>query len=542
MKALDLDLKELLYRLPESGIIHFMGQRVLFFDALSMGLLRKELIESLGMHLARGILTRFGYAHGWRSAERLRQESPELFDDSWTGPHLHGLHGLMTPLTNTRNTGTADEPLVKGSWKDSYEVEQHLLHLGLSDLSVCWSLTGFASGYVSNRTKRDVYFIETHCCGKGDSLCHIEGRYKEDWGPEVADQLQYYSIESADSALTCLMEKLQSIEKKLKKRQKQLSELDQKTELSGITCYSPAMRKAVDTARRVAKVDSSVVISGETGVGKERIARLLHDESPRADKPFIAINCGAVTETLLESELFGYIKGAFTGAYKDTPGFFEAVDGGTLFLDEIGEISPGMQVKILRVLQEREIRRVGDNRSRSVDFRIVAATNRNLADEVANGNFRQDLYYRLKVIEVKMPPLRDRREDIMPLARIFLNEASFRSKHKIKSFTPKVVEHFHCYGWPGNVRELQNVVEFAVALSNGERIDIDDLPEELQRPCIPGSFPLKILPLEEVEKQYILRVLDSLDGNKTKTAETLKIGIATLYRKLNSYGYSEEQR
>ncbi len=437
MKASDLDLRELLTRVPDRGIIHFMEQRVLLFDALAHGLLRKELIDTFGTRIVRGILTRFGYAHGWRSAEFLRQTAPELFEDSWTGPHLHALHGLMTPLENTRGSGINGEALVTGSWRDSYEAEQHLLHFGRADQPVCWTLTGFASGYVSKRTGRDVYFIETHCCGQGDSLCQVEARYKEEWGAEYADHLQFYSMDSVDNVLTNLTEKLQSLENKLKKRQKQLSELDQNTETAGITCHSPAMRKAVDTARRVARVDSSVVISGETGVGKERIARLIHDESARADKPFIAINCGAVTETLLESELFGYVKGAFTGAYKDTPGFFEAVNGGTLFLDEIGEISPGMQVKILRVLQEREIRRVGDNRSRPVDFRIVAATNRNLADEVMNGTFRQDLYYRLKVIEVKMPPLRERREDIMPLARIFLDETTARSKRSISSFTRK---------------------------------------------------------------------------------------------------------
>jgi len=536
MQALDLDLKELLYRLPDSGIIRFMDHRVLLFDALAHGLLRKELIDTLGSHIVRGILTRFGYAHGWRSAETLGQEAPELFEDSWAGPHIHALHGLMTPLFNTRGTGMNGEALVKGSWKDSYEAEQHQLHFGQANQPVCWTLTGFASGYVSRRTGRDVIFLETHCCGKGDPACQVEARFKEDWGEGFVDQLQYYSMDSIDSVLTNLTEKLQAIEHKLQKRRKQLSELDQKTELSGITCHSPAMRKAVDTARRVAKVDSSVVISGETGVGKERIARLIHNESARAEQPFIAINCGAVTETLLESELFGYVKGAFTGAYKDTPGFFEAVDGGTLFLDEIGEISPGMQVKILRVLQEREIRRVGDNRSRSVDFRIVAATNRNLAKEVMNGNFRQDLYYRLKVIEVKMPPLRERREDIMPLARIFLDESAQRSNRKVSSFTQKTVEQMLCYSWPGNVRELQNVVEFAVALSSGDRIDLDDLPEELHHPCLPANGSMEILPLEEVEKQYILSVLDSVAGNKSKAAETLKIGIATLYRKLNSYG------
>ena len=535
MRALDLDLRELLCTSPDSGTIRFMGQRVLIFDALALGLLRRELIDTLGVNVARGILTRFGYAHGWRTAETLRHDHPELMKDSWAGPKLHALFGLLTPLTNTRSDGEGDEPLVKGTWQDSYEAEQHRLHFGVASEPVCWTLTGFASGFVSNRSGREVYFLETRCYAKGDPVCQVEGRAREHWGKAAESQLSYYRMETAGVMLAELTEKLKCVEKRLKYRQRQLSCLDGDDDLACIACRSPAMRKTVDMARRIAKVDSSVVVSGETGVGKERVARLIHDESPRANRPFVAINCGAVAETLLESELFGYVKGAFTGAAKDTIGLFEAANGGTLFLDEIGEVSPGMQVKILRVLQEREVRRIGENRTRPVDFRVVAATNRNLAEEVAAGRFRQDLYYRLRVIELRVPPLRERIEDILPLARIFLAESARRSDRNITAFTPKAADQLLRYDWPGNVREIQNVVEYAVALAGGERIDVEDLPEELRvmlpKPVASGN----IASMEEVERNYILSVLEAMDGNKTRTAEALNIGIATLYRKLSSY-------
>jgi len=536
MRAKDLDLRELLTISPDRGVLQFMGQRVLLFDALALGLLREEMIATLGINAARGILTRFGYAHGWRTAEMLRRDYPELFKDKVTGPHLHALHGLVTTETSSRSDGEGSEPLVAGTWHDSYEAEQHRLHFGVAGEPTCWTLTGFASGYVSNRTEREVYFLETACCGMGDPVCKIEGRFKEKWGKSVEEQLSYYHMESVDAVLTELTEKLKGVEKKLKHRQRQLSCFDLDDDLPCGSCRSPAMRKMVEVARRIARTDSSVVISGETGVGKERIARFIHDESPRATKPFVAINCGALTESLLESELFGYAKGAFTGAAKDTIGLFEAANGGTLFLDEIGEISAGMQVKILRVLQEREIRRIGENKTRSVDFRILSATNRTLSEEVTAGRFRQDLYYRLRVIELKLPPLRDREDDILPLARTILAETTQLTSPKISSFTPQAAKLLLNYHWPGNVRELQNVVEYAVALATGDRIDADDLPEEL-RTTIPNPITTgKIRSLDEVEKNYILSVLERMDGNKTKTAEALNIGIATLYRKLNSYG------
>jgi len=293
----------------------------------------------------------------------------------------------------------------------------------------------------------------------------------------------------------------------------------------------------VELARRVAKVDATVLITGESGVGKERIARLVHDESTRAAGPFIAVNCGAITETLLESELFGHKRGSFTGATSDRHGLFETANHGTLLLDEIGEVSPSMQIKLLRVLQEREVRRVGESKSRSVDVRVLAATNRDLAHGVADGAFRQDLYYRLKVVELHVPPLRERRDDILPLARVLLADAAIRMGRKISGLAPRAVDQLLRYEWPGNVRELENAMERAVALASGSRVDLEDLPQEIRqafpRPVVDGAT---VQPLTEVEKDYILAVLALNGGNQTRTAAQLRIGTATLYRKLKKYG------
>jgi DNA-binding NtrC family response regulator len=307
----------------------------------------------------------------------------------------------------------------------------------------------------------------------------------------------------------------------------------------GIAAKSPAMAKLVDQARRVAQVDSTVLITGESGSGKERIARLLHDESTRAAGPFIAVNCGAIAETLLESELFGHMRGAFTGATTDRLGLFEAANHGTLLLDEIGEVSKAMQVKLLRALQEREIRRLGENKTRKVDVRILAATNRDLAQEVADGAFRQDLYYRIKVIDLHVPALRERKDDILPLARVLLADAALRMKRKLPVLAADTADQLLRYGWPGNVRELENAMERAAALMlpGSGKVELEDLPEEVRQ-----AFPKPVAahgavqPLDEVEKEYILATLAVNGGNQTHTARQLQIGAATLYRKLKSYG------
>jgi transcriptional regulator with PAS, ATPase and Fis domain len=301
------------------------------------------------------------------------------------------------------------------------------------------------------------------------------------------------------------------------------------------------MRQLMELARRIAKVDSTVLITGESGSGKERVAQLVHEESSRATGPFVAVNCAAITETLLEGELFGHARGAFTGAVHDRAGLFEAANTGTLLLDEVGEVSPGMQAKLLRALQEREIRRVGENKTRKVDVRILAATNSDLAQQVADGTFRQDLFYRLNVIELRVPALRERRDDILPLARLLLTQATLKMKRKVSGLAPAAADQILRYDWPGNVRELENAMERAAALARGSRVEVDDLPEEVRRAFAKPLISIEtVRPLGDIEKEYILAALKVNDGNQKHTAEQLAIGSATLYRKLKSYGLIDE--
>jgi two-component system response regulator HydG len=539
VRADDLDHKELLELDPDGGVIRFAGQRALLLDAVAMGVLRKYLVENFGVTAARTVLTQFGFAHGWRMAEAMRAEFTWESDEEWrrAGTRIHTLEGLFRvepggagPLSRTGSIVVA-----------SYEAEQHLLHFGRSEVPVCWTICGLTSGYLSRIAGEDTYVFEDGCTGQGDAACHLFARSREAWGGERADELRFFEPsrlkECLDVSLERVTRSLKAAERKLHRHRRALVRVARGVdEPLGIVTKSAAMRQLVDLARRVARVDSTVLITGESGSGKERIARLLHDESTRAAGPFIAVNCGAITETLLESELFGHARGAFTGATQDRPGLFEAASNGTLLLDEVGEVSPAMQVKLLRALQEREVRRVGENKSRRVDVRVVAATNRDLAHGVAGGAFRQDLYYRLKVVELHVPPLRDRRDDILPLARVLLADAALRMKRKISGLVPEAADQLLRYGWPGNVRELENAMERAVALARGSRVELEDLPEEIRR-TLPRPVASDVVrPLAAVEQEYILAALELNEGNQTRTAEQLQIGSATLYRKLKSYG------
>ena len=536
MRAADLDIRELLQFSPEGGLITFAGERVLLLDAVALGLLRKELIGTLGMTAARVVLTRFGYAHGWRVAETLRKGFPWDSEDEWriAGARLHTLQGLVRAEL-TRASFNSAAPTAEGIWHDSYEAEQHLLHLGQADEPVCWTLTGFATGYMSCVYGREIIAIEERCRGKGDALCRAVVRSKEEWGPELATHLPFYQKEAClDVALAQLTDTLKKKERQLHAR-RALRQSDARENVpAGLVASSPAMLRTLDLARRVAQVDSTVLITGESGAGKERIARFIHDESARTAGPFLAINCAAVPETLLESELFGHVRGAFTGASQDRPGLFEAANGGTLLLDEIGDIPPAMQVKLLRVLQEREVRRVGENRSRSINVRVLAATNRDLLADVHGARFRQDLYYRLRVVEVVVPPLRERREDILPLARQLLAGAAKRFGKKAPTLAPEAAHLLLRYAWPGNVRELENALERAVALARSDRIDADDLPSEVGAAPPAIDVTGEVRTLAEVERDYIAATLRASGGNRAKAAARLGIGAATLYRKLKA--------
>jgi len=274
------------------------------------------------------------------------------------------------------------------------------------------------------------------------------------------------------------------------------------------------------------------LITGETGTGKELVARAVHRRSAQEAMPFIKVNCAAIPETLLESELFGHTRGAFTGASQDRAGLFEAANGGTLLLDEIGDVPPAMQVKLLRVLQEREVRRVGENRARAINVRVLAATNRDLLADVHSARFRQDLYYRLRVVEIVVPPLRDRREDILPLARQLLASSARRFGRKTPGLMPEAANLLLRYAWPGNVRELENALERAVALAQSDRIGVDDLPPEISAIPPLAAIAGEVRTLADVERDYIAAALRASGGNRAKAAEQLGIGVATLYRKL----------
>jgi two-component system, NtrC family, response regulator HydG len=539
MKLDDLDLRDLLEFDPKGGPIRFAGERAILLDTMALGTLRKTLIDTVGLGAARGLLTRFGYAHGRRTASTMKTALPWDSNEEWrlAGGRLHRLQGLVvsTPVAPGAGVG-GPTPFVEVQWNDSFEAEQHLIHMGRCREPVCWQQCGFVSGYLSYANQREIFCFEVRCRGRGDAVCHMVCRPRDEWTGEFAAQLAYYETSSLDAALEDAAHKLKQAERKLRARERQLAPYRAELETSGLTVNSPAMDKVIELARRVAHVDSTVLVTGESGVGKERLARLVHHESARAAQPLIAINCGALPEQLLESELFGHAKGAFTGASQDRAGLFEAASGGTLFLDEIGEVSPAMQVKLLRVLQEREIRRVGENKHRTVDVRVIAATNRDLAAEVKAGRFRQDLYYRLHVVELAVPPLRQRRADILPLARVFLAQVAGRTKARATSFTAKAAEQLQRYAWPGNVRELENAIERAVVMASGALIDVGDLPFEIANAAAGSWIAGDDRSLADVERGYILAVLEAHGGNRRKAAEQLQIGQATLYRKLAAYG------
>ena len=283
-------------------------------------------------------------------------------------------------------------------------------------------------------------------------------------------------------------------------------------------------------AERVAPVDSTLLISGESGVGKERLARWVHRRSRRAGGPFVGVNCGAFADSLLESELFGHARGAFTGAVSDRAGVFEAAHGGTLFLDEIGEVSPAMQVKLLRVLQEREVRRVGETRSRPVDVRVIAATNRDLPAEVRDHRFRADLYYRLRVVDLCIPPLRQRPDELHALLQDLLPKTAQRMGRAVVSYSPRAFDALCRHVWPGNIRELEHAIERACALATGAEIDLDDLPEEVRQQGLAARARLH--PLVEQEIAYICDVVARHGGHRQRAAAELGISLSTLKRRL----------
>jgi DNA-binding NtrC family response regulator len=315
-------------------------------------------------------------------------------------------------------------------------------------------------------------------------------------------------------------------------------QLDSKFGLENIVGESPVMKEIFDVVQQVAPTRVTVLVLGESGTGKELIAKALHQLSPRAKQPFVTVHCAALSPTLLESELFGHERGAFTGAHERRIGRFEQAQGGTLFLDELGEIDATIQVKLLRFLGERTFERVGSNKTLTADVRLVAATNKNLEEMVKAGKFREDLFFRLRVVEIELPPLRERSGDIPLLAQSFLREFAKENGKPVNDFTVDALEALLHYNWPGNVRELRTAIEHAVVLSRGERIALRDLPPSVRREGAASEtkiFQGKDLTIKDAEKQLIVRALKETEGNRTRAAQKIGMSRRTFHRKLHAY-------
>jgi DNA-binding NtrC family response regulator len=547
----NLHLAELLDFRPDQGIIRLHEQRVVILSAAAMGLLRKELIDTLGLETARRVAIRFGFADGYHDAVNLRERSnwADPVEGIRAGAVLHTLEGIVRAdvrkIEHDAATGRFEEEVV---WHDSYVAEQHVHHFGKTSAPVCWSLVGYASGFVSACLGKEIYFRETSCVGQGEKYCIAIGRDAESWGADL-DPIRAdfqaatvgHEVERLHEAVSQRLKELDKRERLLERRERELNllrdRINRHAASKNFVAGSQAMRDVLELAARVAPLDTTVLVHGESGTGKEFIVRLIHDQSPRAAAPFVSINCAALTETLLESELFGHVRGAFTGAVRDKAGLFEVAGSGTIFLDEIGEIAPTVQAKLLRALQEREIRRVGAERSIKVNARVVAATNRDLRAAVDAGTFREDLYFRLGAFIITVPPLRDRREDIPPLVHNFLVRATSRMKKDVSSVSADAMTALMNYRWPGNVRELEHAVERAVILANNPNVRVRDLPPEITQKSRARAGD-DTLDLQEQERVMIERALERFGGNRRKAAEALKISTVTLWRRMKQFGIS----
>ena len=547
-----LQLAELLDFRPDLGVIRLHEQRVVILSAAAMGLLRKELIETLGIDIARRLLLRFGYADGYHDAVNLRERS------AWTDPleglragaTLHMLEGLVraefTSVEWDQTTGRFEAAL---DWHDSYEAEQHVHHYGTAADPACWSLTGYASGYASACLGQEIYFRETTCAAQGARRCTVAGRDAEAWG-EGVEALRYdfrgadlgREVERVRQAVRQQLADLARRQRLVERRERELNLLRARVAKHAASKHfigeSPAMQEVLELAARVAPLDTTVLVYGESGTGKEFVVRLIHDLSARAAGPFVSVNCAALTETLLESELFGHVRGAFTGAVRDKPGLFELASSGTLFLDEIGEVAPTIQAKLLRAIQEREIRRVGGERTLVVQTRVVAATNRDLRAAVEAGTFREDLYFRLGAFVITIPPLRDRREDIPALVHEFVRRAAARVKKDVQSVSADAMTALINYRWPGNVRELEHAIERAVIVARGPSIRPRELPPEISQRR-PAPLPDDTLDLQANERALVRRALDRYHGNRRQAARALNISTVTLWRKMKEFGFSD---
>lgn len=456
---------------PSNGRIWLGDQRMLMVHSRAFATLRQELIGSLGLEKARGYLTRMGYVAGSMDAEFARKIRPggKNFDVFAVGPQLHSLEGMVLIESVVKFEFDPQSKHYYGEyiWKESAESEEHVACYGVGSEPVCWMQVGYASGYTSAFVGRPIMYRETKCLGMGDPHCCVIGKPVEEWDDQESDK-KYFLVTHSLGNTGRPTASEQKSKTDYQSNPLTASHIEEEKALPLSTRpvgISAGFTTTCHLISRVAPTRATVLLMGESGVGKEIFAKMLHSLSPRANSAFVPVNCAAIPDQLIESELFGAVKGAYTGATQSRPGYFENADGGTLFLDEVSSLGYVAQGKLLRALQEREIQRVGDTQARSVDVRVVAATNDDLREKVRSGTFREDLFFRLNVFPIRIPPLRERREDIPLLINYFFKKYCSLHERSLGWFSPRSVDALLSYDWPGNIRELENMIERAVILA-----------------------------------------------------------------------------
>ncbi|WNW11197.1 sigma 54-interacting transcriptional regulator [Pseudomonas sp. DTU_2021_1001937_2_SI_NGA_ILE_001] len=547
------ELAECLFFSPEDGRIWLNDQRMLLMHSSSFGALRREFIDHMGLQRARGLFTRTGYQSGARDAQLIRTRWPNADRTAvfFAGTRLHSLEG-MTKVEPLHFKFDADSGFYEGEflWHHSCEADEHIAACGIGQDSACWTEIGYATGYVSGLFGRLVIFREVECRAMGHKVCRVIGKTAEQWGDVSADLACLYATDSSAAAPTAPPTAPRA----------QAVTTDQLVPIGASAAFTAA-RHAL---QRVAPTPATVLIGGESGAGKELFARELHRLSPRSEASFVALNCAAIPENLIEAELFGVERGAYTGASHSRPGRFERAHQGTLFLDEIACLSLPGQGKLLRALQEREVERVGGGQPIRVDVRVVAATNVDLRQEVKAGRFREDLFYRLNVYPITLPPLRERRDDIPLLADAFLTRYCRDYGRTPAGLTMRALKALLLYDFPGNVRELQNLIERGlIASDEGRPIDLvhlfhnEPMPPQLYSISQAGTLTtaveapakaasgsllerlqaLQITPdLDGLEKRLLDEALAKADGNLAAAARLLGLSRAQFAYRLKKHG------
>lgn len=536
------DIQDLLDKIQfdtEHGQIWFEENRMLLIHSGIMGYLRKDLYQMLGYERTKHFFIRCGYQAGMRDAEvtsRLRPNLNEV-EAFMAGPQMHGIRGMVQVTVNDlRLSHDQHQFYADFNWLNSFEAEVHLSEFGAADEPACWMLLGYACGYSSYVMGQTIIYQETHCVAKGDDCCRIIGKPLADW--ENANELiRFMSPDPVSDKIIALQAELNQL--------KQTIYTDAEADYTMFNAIgeSAAYRKVCDLLKKAAGSKVAVLLQGETGVGKEAFARGIHQASQRRQQPFVAVNCACIPPDLIEAELFGVEKGAYTGANQSRAGKFERADGGTIFLDEVIELSPRAQAALLRMLQEGEFERVGDYRTRKVDVRIVAATNEDLEQAVKAGRFRADLFYRLNIFPVQIPPLRERREDIPLLVNHFLKRFENLYGKTLPGLSDKAKNYVMSYEWPGNIRELENLLERATLLTDDQQeIKLSCLFPQLKQQAENSTSSNSIetlltedFSLERHEQEIILTAMQRSQQNISEAARLLGISRATLDYRLKKY-------